>query len=752
MKTFKQLLFLLFFICNFFFSFSQVDWEMNEGGGIIPFDRNVLFDILGNQHGGSGAYEFANIPSFLDPGWKLAETDAKGDLYFEKNSLIGGFMAGLDFTYFRTSFLVGDPSKSFIVRFNKIDDGARAYVFNSNFPYAIPLNAENTFIPNGDARIFAPIQETDISPLLVQGENTLIIVQFDDSFIKNNLSVSLITEEEINSCLRDIKGPDIFVVLEDGTEVLLSNFTLDTIFECGAKPSLDLVVRDNCDPNASIVDAISGIESQTQDGLITYSASYTAEDASGNRSTFSYTYTQQTDIQGPDIFTPITNIPVFELDRCNEFVLNLEDLGISAVDNCTSVEDISITLSETIFESSGDKEVTITATDTLGNESTLDIKIRFTLAPNSVEITAGNDIISKTAAEDGSIILTEAELLANDVSSDGSPLEIQDLQLVNSTDGILNDNEDGTYTFIPSDTFSGSLMLTYIVKPLNSSIYFTETGHFYEYIPFNTSWDRAAAIAQSLQINNIEGYLATITSQSENDFIFNRIRGNGWIGASDAAVEGEWRWVAGPEGEMDNGKGLLFWVGTGKNGSGIDGVYSNWGNSKVAPAEPNNQGAENYAHFIFNLPEFFDEEEEGKWNDFRISRNLIDGFIVEYGSPEDCTFKFVDEAEVNVTIIINENLVRGTNKQYKAQEELVVLTPNPFRKQANLQVNLVEPSAISINIHDMSGKIIQTLEYEYMGVGRNDFTVSLDQYSPGVYFISVKTTTAQQKIKAILTD
>jgi len=57
----------------------------------------------------------------------------------------------------------------------------------------------------------------------------------------------------------------------------------------------------------------------------------------------------------------------------------------------------------------------------------------------------------------------------------------------------------------------------------------------------------------------LRGYLATITSQVENDFIKGKTKGVGWIGASDAAVEGDWRWVTGPEGLEDGGKGLLFW-------------------------------------------------------------------------------------------------------------------------------------------------------------------------------------------------
>ena len=46
------------------------------------------------------------------------------------------------------------------------------------------------------------------------------------------------------------------------------------------------------------------------------------------------------------------------------------------------------------------------------------------------------------------------------------------------------------------------------------------------------------------------GHLATITLAAENSFIlaqFALASSEAWIGASDAAVEGQWRWVVGPE-------------------------------------------------------------------------------------------------------------------------------------------------------------------------------------------------------------
>ncbi|MEL6944669.1 MAG: cadherin-like domain-containing protein, partial [Bacteroidota bacterium] len=157
---------------------------------------------------------YANIPTKDDPDWEAAPIDEDGDLCWrlDRSVLTTPFTA-LDFTYFQTSVFVSDATLPFLLRFYQVDDGARAYVFNSTHP-------DGEYVVGGDARLYAPIAETDLSPLFVEGEeNRIVIVQFDDSQTQNYLKVETITEDDVNNC--NIAIENIFVADQacDGSEI-----------------------------------------------------------------------------------------------------------------------------------------------------------------------------------------------------------------------------------------------------------------------------------------------------------------------------------------------------------------------------------------------------------------------------------------------------------------------------------------------------------------------------------------------------
>ena len=110
----------------------------------------------------------------------------------------------------------------------------------------------------------------------------------------------------------------------------------------------------------------------------------------------------------------------------------------------------------------------------------------------------------------------------------------------------------------------------------------------------------AEAAAQALTIASVAypSHLVRVDSEAENDFITVLRNGAGedcWLGASDLAVQDDWRWLEGNE---------QFWTGkypthSEDPGSAVGGLYSNWNDE-----EPNGDG-EYYAEL----------RSDGTWND-----------------------------------------------------------------------------------------------------------------------------------------
>ncbi len=149
-------------------------------------------------------------------------------------------------------------------------------------------------------------------------------------------------------------------------------------------------------------------------------------------------------------------------------------------------------------------------------------------------------------------------------------------------------------------------------------LYFADNGHYYEYIHDQSiHWNDALTAASGLSHLGNQGYLATITSQEENDFLYALVQpyltpahpfyDNAWIGGSDEGDEGNWTWRTGPE------AGLSF-------------NYENWGLN-----EPNGSTRENYTRFSWS---------NGSWNDILPDDPWGNGYLVEYNSapiPEPAT-------------------------------------------------------------------------------------------------------------------
>lgn len=113
----------------------------------------------------------------------------------------------------------------------------------------------------------------------------------------------------------------------------------------------------------------------------------------------------------------------------------------------------SLTESFTVISKDG----TATETVTVTIEGTNDAPV---VAPvNEDNVDDGTAVFS--VAEDNSLIITSADLLANSSDVDGDDLSVVNLQADN---GTLVDNGDGTWTFTPGENFNGKVNLTFGVN------------------------------------------------------------------------------------------------------------------------------------------------------------------------------------------------------------------------------------------------------------------------------------------------
>ncbi len=128
-------------------------------------------------------------------------------------------------------------------------------------------------------------------------------------------------------------------------------------------------------------------------------------------------------------------------------------------------------------------------------------------------------------------------------------------------------------------------------------------GRYYEYVTEALTWTDAREAAAARRHRGVPGRLVVITSATQNAFVHGLIGGEdqrAWIGLTDEAEEGDFRWV-----------------------DGTRPGYTNW-----SPGEPNN--ADDNEHYGEMLP-------NGRWNDKMndppAQRVPPQGYLVEYYAP-----------------------------------------------------------------------------------------------------------------------
>ena len=164
-------------------------------------------------------------------------------------------------------------------------------------------------------------------------------------------------------------------------------------------------------------------------------------------------------------------------------------------------------------------------------------------------------------------------------------------------------------------------------------------GHFYLPVSTGQTYTTARSLATQQTFKGQTGYLVTVTSSNEENFIFSNVpQSNIWIALSDEITEGYWRVDAGPE------AGTLIKTANGQLTGNIAGQYNNW-----CGGEPNNSGNEDYAVTKWGGGSC--------WND--LPNNFSCAYIIEFGTwsnPADATFTGFYTANTTNVVAITNNL------------------------------------------------------------------------------------------------
>lgn len=344
-----------------------------------------------------------------------------------------------------------------------------------------------------------------------------------------------------------------------------------------------------------------------------------------------------------DLETPVANLTV---TATSSNVALLPVLNISFTGN-TGARTMNYTTVSGVF---GTSTVVLTVTDSDGSIATEIFQVE--VAPDRIitsstiptlqartPLTLDNQIvINETGTIDGALVVISSGFVSGDELLYTGTLPTGITRAYNNVTGVLTFNGiitpsqlQAIFRAVQINTTSTNAQDRTVTFNMGSALPFSANNHFYQFITASgISWTAAKAAAEQLTFFGRQGYLATVTSAAENQFIVSKIQGQGWMGASDEQTENVWKWMTGPE------AGTQFWQGL-SSGNVVGGLYNNW-----ASGEPNNAGNEDYAHFLTN----------GQWNDYPLALGSIQGYVVEFGglSNDPCV---VTSATKTVNVVVN---------------------------------------------------------------------------------------------------
>ncbi|EML0280742.1 tandem-95 repeat protein [Vibrio alginolyticus] len=188
---------------------------------------------------------------------------------------------------------------------------------------------------------------------------------------------------------------------------------------------------------------------------------------------------------------PVNDLPVpqdqqFSVEEDGTLQFTDADLLAGATDidgDNLTVDGISYTGSDGVLTDHGDGTYTFAPNENFNG----DVSFSFGVSDGTETVPANVDVsvtpvndppvagsTSYTVDEDNAITISDEQLLAN--SSDVEGAVSIDSVTYSGTDGVFQDNGDGTYTFMPNENFSGDISLDVIVADEQGAIDETTVG------------------------------------------------------------------------------------------------------------------------------------------------------------------------------------------------------------------------------------------------------------------------------------
>jgi methionine-rich copper-binding protein CopC len=213
----------------------------------------------------------------------------------------------------------------------------------------------------------------------------------------------------------------------------------------------------------------------------------------------------------------------------------------------------------------------------------------------------------------------EAATSAN-LNISGNTLTINPGSDLGAGRGYLLEFAPGSIKDLAGNAYAGTTAYNFTVQPAPAfaPARWSTSGHHYQWVSAPSATPaEALAQAQQASYRGLKGYLGTISSAAENQFVVDMMvpvrpylgmSGGVIFGASDQAVDGQWKWLTGPE------------AGTALS-------YFNW-----SPTEPTVTFEGQREDFLYVMVGGANVTGSGWWADISSGRAPgTNGYLIEYG-------------------------------------------------------------------------------------------------------------------------